>query len=184
MSWELTDVITIIEPCLSESRVNDCTKATRVLVASCGFIMAHGELRFSGSRVRNLYKMVGNVRQGNFTGGATNLGHQWLRVRYEKDGGLAEVDVDLSAKQFYTELAPRFMGNPTLPPMNVTTKQAENTFAVRGMEAWEKCGEHLEPVQDSANAALVLSVFQSAEGKCPGLENAMREVYLTLGVQI
>eukprot|EP00955_Chlamydomonas_euryale_P087164 364273-Chlamydomonas_euryale.AAC.1 len=179
MEWELEDVISMVEPHLTPSRVSECTKATRLLVAACGYVMSHGTLRFQGSKVTSLFKMVANVAPGDFTGGARKRGHWWMHVRFEKDGGYADMDVDLTARQFYRQLTPRFMGDPRLPPMKAQMKSPTDTEYEEGME--RECGTFPEPVNEYSSAQLVLVVFKSAEEKSPGLVDTMRVIYRRLG---
>ena len=178
MQWELEDVINLVEPHLIPSRVSECTKATRLLVAACAYIMSHGTLCFRGGKVTRLFKMVGNVARGDFTGGALKRGHWWMHIRFEKDGGLAETDVDLTARQFYSQLATRFMGDPRLPPMKAQITSPGDNACEDGIE--KVCGAYRVPVNEYSSVQTVLLVFKNAEPQTPGLAKAMRAVYRAL----
>lgn len=102
-----------------------------------------------------MYKCVGNVRPGNFTGGATGRGHWWVSFRIEKDGGQKFINVDLTACQFYTTLKKRFMGDPVLLPLKVSFDGCESG------ESKDVTGIHYENPDEYQSTSVVIEAFKT-----------------------
>ena len=163
--WEVLSISAAVQLQLTSSRVNDCTTATRLLVAASGYAMAHGILTMRGARVTKMFKMVANVVAGP-TAQATRKGHWWVRYRVERDGGLSDVDLDLTACQFFGYLSQEFSGDPRLPPLKASMKGLE-------IGSQQSCGAFAEKPEEYSDAKCVLQTFCAIEG----LEAKMLRIY-------
>ncbi len=179
------DIAAAVEQRLSPTRVRECNKATRLLMAACGYVMARGTLTYCGCKVVKMVTIVANVEPGDFDGGADRRGHWWLHFHYERDGGHAKADLDLTARQFYHQLADCFMGNPRLAPLSAKTEKppGDEGIEVEGMEEWENCGAKEDPIEAYANKPDILEALQTVRTDAEQhLDTAMRLVFRKLNL--
>ncbi len=165
MNKSLLDVADHVGKRLSPDQA-ECCKATNFLVAICGFVIANGKLTYCGCKVVTLIKVVANVKHGTSDSGAGYRGHRWLQFYYEKHGGLASADLDLTARHFSSELDPCFMGDPTLFPLLAQTEQPTGDEAIEGegMELWRECGAKEVKVEDYADKLKFLPKYEQLHG--------------------
>lgn len=148
------DVETIIEYVLmflSDSRNNECTLATSLLMVGICYFMAKGvTVTYKDKVVVHVKRVVGNVTTKAEDGTSSTVGHWWIRLGL--DGCSKDENIDLTAKQFYPKLPSTYTADPEKPPLSASIVGNE---AVTGMP----CGESVHDPHTYADPTQVISVF-------------------------
>lgn len=160
---------------LAPERVNECDKATRYLHAACAYAMENGKLTCGGQVVTAICSVFGSVKGQRLTGRAASREHQWLRAACDAHGTVMDKNVDLTAKQFYTNLDSIYTGNPELPPLLVETSPDISS------EQGRQYGEMKLDTADLAKPKKVLKQFAAYKGQRIKVQD-MKAIYAGLGM--